>query len=84
MPPEQIEVIIHPQSVIHSMVEYVDGSVLAQLGFRYANTDCNMLWLGPVFEHQYQSLDLIQLSRFDFESPDHQRFPALSLAIAIS
>ena len=79
--PEQVEVVIHPQSVVHSMVEYVDGSVLAQM----ANPDmrvpiANALAWPHRIESGAQSLDLFSANRFDFEPPDLVRFPALGLA----
>jgi 1-deoxy-D-xylulose-5-phosphate reductoisomerase len=79
--PDQIEVIVHPQSVIHSMVGYRDGSVLAQLGcpdmrtaIGYALTYPNRVKL------DVERLDFARLARLDFEAPDEVRFPALRLA----
>ena len=79
--PEQIEVVIHPQSIIHSMVQYVDGSVLAQLG----NPDMRTpIAYGLGWPERLQSgvapLDLIAAARLDFEAPDEARFPCLRLA----
>jgi 1-deoxy-D-xylulose-5-phosphate reductoisomerase len=78
--PEQIEIIVHKQSVIHSMVEYVDGSILAQMGspdmripIAHALGWPNRLHSGASF------LDIIALGEFNFESVDHQRFPAIAL-----
>ncbi|OCW58321.1 1-deoxy-D-xylulose-5-phosphate reductoisomerase [Hoeflea olei] len=79
--PEQIEVIVHPQSIIHSMVGYSDGSVLAQLGapdMRHA--------IGYAISHPRRAslpverLDFAKLARLDFHAPDEVRFPALALA----
>jgi 1-deoxy-D-xylulose-5-phosphate reductoisomerase len=79
--PEQVEVIVHPQSIIHSMVGYADGSVLAQLGcpdMRHA--------IGYALHYPrrgklpVERLDFAKLSRLDFEAPDETRFPALRLA----
>lgn len=79
--PERIEIVIHRQSVIHSLVEYVDGSLLAQLGpsdmrVPIAHT---LAWpdrmAAPI-----APLDLVALGRLDFEAPDEVRFPALRLA----
>ncbi|TRL35108.1 1-deoxy-D-xylulose-5-phosphate reductoisomerase [Rhizobium straminoryzae] len=79
--PEQVEVIVHPQSIIHSMVGYSDGSVLAQLGspdMRHA--------IGYALEFPRRAklpverLDFARLARLDFEAPDEARFPALRLA----
>ncbi len=79
--PEFIEVVIHPQSVIHSMVEYQDGSVLAQLGNPDMRTPIAHALAWPHrIESGVKSLDLIKVSRLDFESPDYQRFPCLRLA----
>jgi 1-deoxy-D-xylulose-5-phosphate reductoisomerase len=81
--PEQIEVVIHPQSVIHSMVEYIDGSVLAQLGNPDMRTPIAHALAWPArIESGVSSLDLIQSARLDFSAPDYQRFPCLALAQA--
>ena len=79
--PDYIEVVLHPQSVIHSMVEYLDGSVLAQLGNPDMRTPIAhaMAWPERI-ESGVQSLDLIKTARLDFENPDYQRFPCLRLA----
>ncbi|MER2528827.1 MAG: 1-deoxy-D-xylulose-5-phosphate reductoisomerase [Candidatus Competibacter denitrificans] len=81
--PEQIEVVIHPQSIIHSMVEYEDGSVLAQLGnpdmrtpIAHALAWPRRLASGVAF------LDFARLGRLDFQAPDFTRFPCLRLAFA--
>lgn len=81
MPPSSIQVVVHPQSVIHSMVDYVDGSVLAQLG----NPDMRIpiahaLAWPERFESGAEPLDIFSIQRFDFEQPDLQRFPCLRLA----
>jgi 1-deoxy-D-xylulose-5-phosphate reductoisomerase len=79
--PEQIEVVVHPQSVIHSMVEYIDGSVLAQLGNPDMRTPIAHALAWPErIESGVGSLDLFQVARLDFEVPDLQRFPCLGLA----
>jgi 1-deoxy-D-xylulose-5-phosphate reductoisomerase len=81
MKPEQIEVIIHPQSIVHSMVGYCDGSVLAQLGapdMRHA--------IGYAISHPHRAplpverLDFAKLAKLEFHAPDETRFPALALA----
>lgn len=79
--PEQIEVVVHPQSVIHSMVEYIDGSVLAQLGnpdmrtpIAYALGYPNRIASGVA------SLNLLEIAKLEFEAPDTNRFPCLQLA----
>ncbi len=79
--PEQIQVVIHPQSVIHSMVEYVDGSVLAQMGNPDMRTPIAHALAWPErMESGVASLDLIATARLDFSAPDYQRFPCLALA----
>ncbi|MDR2875222.1 MAG: 1-deoxy-D-xylulose-5-phosphate reductoisomerase [Methylobacillus sp.] len=79
--PEQIEVVIHPQSVIHSMVEYIDGSVLAQLGNPDMRTPIAYALAWPErIPSGVGSLDLFRIARLDFEAPDTQRFPCLRLA----
>lgn len=81
--PEQIDVVIHPQSVIHSMVEYADGSVLAQMGNPDMRTPIAHALAWPErIESGVSSLDLIQQSRLDFEAPDIGNFPCLGLARA--
>jgi 1-deoxy-D-xylulose-5-phosphate reductoisomerase len=79
--PDQIQVVIHPQSVIHSLVEYVDGSVLAQLGSPDMRTPiANALaWPGRI-EAGVERLNLFDVARLDFEAPDVKRFPCLRLA----
>lgn len=79
--PDQIEVHVHPESIIHSMVEYVDGSVLAQLGSPDMRTPIanGMAWPERV-ESGVEPLDLFALGRFHFERPDTGRFPCLRLA----
>ena len=79
--PDQIEVVVHPESVIHSLVEYIDGSVIAQLG----NPDMRTpIAYGLGFPERItagvQFLDLTQIGALHFEQPDTQRFPCLRLA----
>lgn len=80
--PDEIEVVIHPQSIIHSMVEYVDGSVLAQLGNPDMRTPIAhaMAWPERITSG-VSSLDIISTAQLDFESPDLERFPCLALAM---
>ncbi len=80
--PDQIEVVIHPQSVIHSMVQYVDGSVLAQLGNPDMRTPIAhaMAWPERI-NSGVANLDIIGTARLDFEGPDLERFPCLALAV---
>jgi len=81
--PEQIQVVIHPQSVIHSLVEYADGSVLAQLGNPDMRTPIAYALAYPErIDAGVPSLDLFALARLDFEAPDLDRFPCLQLAYA--
>ena len=81
--PERIEVLIHPQSIVHSLVEYVDGSVIAQL----SNPDMRVP-IAHALAHPEriasgaQPLDLAALKMLSFEAPDHGRFPCLGLAYA--
>ena len=80
--PQTIEVVIHPQSIIHSMVEYTDGSVLAQLGNPDMRTPIAYGLAYPNrIESGVSSLDIVAAAPLDFESPDYARFPALKLAI---
>lgn len=80
--PDDIEVVIHPQSVIHSMVEYIDGSILAQLGNPDMRTPIAhaLAWPERIVSG-VASLDMIQTARLDFEAPDLERFPCLRLAM---
>lgn len=79
--PEQVEVVIHRQSVIHSLVDYVDGSVLAQLGNPDMRTPiANAMAWPERIDSGVESLDLFDIARLDFEEPDMQRFPCLRLA----
>jgi 1-deoxy-D-xylulose-5-phosphate reductoisomerase len=79
--PAQIEVVVHPQSVIHSMVEYIDGSVLAQLGNPDMRTPiAYALGYPERMQSGVSSLDLFKTARLDFEAPDIQKFPCLRLA----
>jgi 1-deoxy-D-xylulose-5-phosphate reductoisomerase len=79
--PEKIQVVIHPQSVIHSMVEYVDGSVLAQLGNPDMRTPiAHALGLPDRIETEVAPLDMFKIGRLNFEAPDFKRFPCLGLA----
>jgi len=79
--PDQIEVIVHPQSVVHSMVGYADGSVLAQLGYPDMRTAIGYALSFPARPTlNVERLDFTRLARLDFEAPDEDRFPALRLA----
>lgn len=79
--PDQIDVVIHPESVIHSLVQYVDGSVLAQLGNPDMRTPiAHALAYPERIEAGVAPLDLFEIGRLNFERPDLKRFPCLSLA----
>ncbi len=79
--PDQVQVVIHPQSVVHSLVEYTDGSVLAQLGNPDMRTPIAHALAWPErIESGVKSLDLFDIARLDFQRPDMQRFPCLRLA----
>ena len=79
--PDQIEVVVHPQSVIHSMVGYTDGSILAQLGCPDMRTAIGYALTYPARTRlNVDRLDFAKLARLDFEAPDEVRFPALRLA----
>src|SRR3546814_16968189 len=81
VPEDRIEILVHPQSVIHSMVAYVDGSVLAQLGTPDMRTPIAYTLAWPDrMSTPSQRLDLAALSCLTFEAPDSERFPALRLA----
>jgi len=78
---EHIQVVLHPQSVIHSLVEYVDGSVLAQLGNPDMRTPIAyaLAWPERIMSG-VKRLNLFDIARLDFEMPDLERFPCLRLA----
>jgi 1-deoxy-D-xylulose-5-phosphate reductoisomerase len=79
--PEQVQVVIHPQSIVHSMVEYVDGSILAQLGNPDMRTPiAHALGWPQRISSGVDPLNLFQVGRFDFYAPDFKRFPCLRLA----
>jgi 1-deoxy-D-xylulose-5-phosphate reductoisomerase len=81
LPSDRIDVLIHPQSVIHSMVEFVDGSVLAQLGSPDMRIPIAYALAWPErMATPAQRLDLAAIARLDFDAPDLERFPALRLA----
>jgi 1-deoxy-D-xylulose-5-phosphate reductoisomerase len=79
--PSQVEVVIHSQSVIHSLVDYIDGSVLAQLGNPDMRTPiANALAWPERIDSGVAPLDLFAIARLDFQAPDEERFPCLRLA----
>ena len=82
MPYEKIQVVVHPQSIVHSAVEYVDGSVIAQLGFPSMHIPIQYTLTYP---HRFEgietrSFDFIKAGRLDFDVPDLEKFPCLKLA----
>ncbi|MAU42031.1 MAG: 1-deoxy-D-xylulose-5-phosphate reductoisomerase [Kordiimonas sp.] len=78
---DQIDILVHPQSVIHSMVSYHDGSVLAQLGTPDMRTPISYALKWPKrLTIPAKRLNLVEISRLDFEAPDEIRFPAIRLA----
>jgi len=81
MGPERIEVVVHPQSIVHSMVELVDGSVIAQLGVTDMRLPIQYAFSYPErWNAPLPPLDLTRCGRLDFEAPDTDRFPCLALA----
>ena len=79
--PAQVEVVVHPQSIVHSMVQYLDGSVLAQLGNPDMRTAISYgLGWPERLESGVPPLDLVATARLDFTAPDETRFPCLRLA----
>ena len=83
MPASQIEVVVHPQSVIHSLVQYIDGSVLAQLGNPDMRTPIAHALAWPErIDTGVADLDLFEVAQLNFEKPDLDSFPCLAMAIA--
>ena len=81
IPPEKIEVVVHPQSIIHSLVRYVDGSVLAELGNPDMRTPiAHALAYPERIDSGVAALDLFSVGALSFERPDAERFPCLGLA----
>ena len=81
LPADAIEVVVHPQSIVHSLVDYLDGSMLAQLGHPDMRTAIayGLAWPERI-DSGVAPLDLAALARLDFEAPDHAAFPCLDLA----
>ncbi len=85
MPPEKIDIVVHPQSIVHSMVEYKDGAVLAQLSQPDMRLPIAHALAWPErIESGVDSLDLTAIGRLDFEAPDLDRFPCLRLAMKVA
>lgn len=84
LPGDKIEVIVHPQSIIHSLVEFVDGSVMSQLGVPDMRVPIQYALTYPERTNlPTAKFDLTQIARLDFEAVDHQKFPALKLAYQV-
>jgi 1-deoxy-D-xylulose-5-phosphate reductoisomerase len=83
--PAQVEVVVHPQSIVHSLVEYCDGSMLAQLGNPDMRVPIAHALGWPERIHSgVESLDIVRAGRLDFEAPDLTRFPCLALAMTVA
>jgi 1-deoxy-D-xylulose-5-phosphate reductoisomerase len=83
LPESQVDVVVHPQSLVHSLVEYADGSLLAQLGQPDMRTPIAQALSWPErIVSGVHSLNMSEIGRLDFEAPDHDRFPSLGLARA--
>jgi len=81
LPPDQVDVVLHPQSIVHSLVEYIDGSILAQMGNPDMRTPiAHALAYPERIEAGTPPLDLCRVAHLDFEKPDVKRFPCLQLA----
>jgi 1-deoxy-D-xylulose-5-phosphate reductoisomerase len=81
--PQQVQILVHPQSIVHSMVEYVDGSVLAQLSSPDMRTPIAHALAWPErIDSGVEFLDLLKVGRLDFREPDTERFRCLALAQA--
>ena len=79
--PEQIDVVVHPQSIIHSLVQFNDSSVIAQLGCPDMRLPIQYALTYPArLENGFESLDLTKIATLTFEEPDLETFPCLSLA----
>ena len=82
MPYDKIDVVIHPQSIVHSLVEYVDGAVIAQLGIPDMRLPIQYALSYPQrFNCHFGSLDLVKYSTLTFEKPDVEVFPLLQVAL---
>ncbi len=81
--PDQVDVVLHPQSIVHSLVEYADGSLLAQLGAPDMRTPiaCALAWPERIASG-VEFLDLVKVARLEFGAPDLERFPCLALGQA--
>jgi 1-deoxy-D-xylulose-5-phosphate reductoisomerase len=86
LPPEQIEVLIHPQSIMHSAVQFVDGSVIGQLGVPDMRLPIHYALFHPdrVSSARVPRLDLTEISKLTFEKPDYEKFRCLKIAKEIA
>jgi 1-deoxy-D-xylulose-5-phosphate reductoisomerase len=83
VPPERVDVVVHPQSIVHSLVEFVDSSLIAQLGLPDMRVPIAVALAWPErLPLELPRLDLAAVARLDFEVPDAKRFPCLELAYA--
>ncbi|MGH0032517.1 MAG: 1-deoxy-D-xylulose-5-phosphate reductoisomerase [Myxococcota bacterium] len=83
VPPSRVDVVVHPQSIVHSLVEFVDSSVIAQLGLPDMRVPIAVAMAWPDrLPLELPRLDLAAVARLDFETPDTKRFPCLELAYA--
>lgn len=82
MPYEKIDVVVHPQSIVHSLVEFCDGSVIAQLGVPDMRLPIQYALSWPErYDYAFDQLDLVKVGNFTFEAPDLEAFPSLRIAI---
>ncbi len=82
VPYEQIDVVVHPQSIVHSLVEFCDGSVIAQMGAPDMRLPIQYALSYPCRYHQYfEQLDLLKVAQMTFEAPDTEAFPSLRIAV---
>lgn len=82
MPYEKIDVVVHPQSIVHSLVEFCDGSVIAQLGEPDMRLPIQFALSWPErFNYSFEQLDLVKAASLTFEAPDTEAFPSLKIAI---
>lgn len=83
MPYEKIDVVVHPQSIVHSLVEFCDGSVIAQLGEPDMRLPIQYALSYPDrFPYSFEQLDLVRAGQLTFEAPDLEAFPSLQIAVA--
>ena len=82
MPYDKIAVVVHPQSIVHSLVEFCDGSVIAQLGVPDMHLPIQFALSWPErYNYSFEQLDLVAAGNLTFEAPDLEAFPSLKIAI---